>query len=233
MINFLSMSIRTIIAIIFSIPKSIYVNYKCLPFKKAWKLPILVSSRTVLSGKLKKDSLRISTDEIHFGMVKLGVSKGSFRLSHEESYLYVGDGQIIFEGYANIAAGFHLTIGQGAVLSLGKNASINSNILIVCRKSIVLGQNFHAGWDCTLMDNDGHLIQELETGNITNYPRPIVIGDNVWIGARVTILKGLSLASGSIIPLGSIIIKSNIIPYTIYGGTPNHKIKEGVARIDM
>jgi acetyltransferase-like isoleucine patch superfamily enzyme len=204
-----------------------------LPFKEAWKLPILVNPRTILSGRLKKYSLKISADDIHFGMVKLGITMGPFRLSKKDCYLYVEDGQVVFNGCANIASGFHLAVGEGAILSLGDNAWINSNVLIVCRKGITIGQNFLAGWNCTLMDNDGHIIQELETGCTINQPKPILIGENVWIGACVTVLKGLSLVSGSIIPLGSIVIKSNSTPYTIYGGTPNHIIKEGVARIDM
>jgi acetyltransferase-like isoleucine patch superfamily enzyme len=50
----------------------------------------------------------------------------------------------------------------------------------------------------------------------------VVIEDDVWIGANVLILKGVTIGKGSIIGAGSVVVK-NISPYTVYVGTPSNK----------
>ena len=61
--------------ILVSIPKSIYMNFKYLPFKKAIRLPILVSSKCMflfLNGKLNIEG------EIRTEMIKIGIGNTGF-----------------------------------------------------------------------------------------------------------------------------------------------------------
>ncbi len=55
--------------------------------------------------------------------------------------------------------------------------------------------------------------------------RPIVIEDDVWIGARVILLPGIRIGKGSVIGAGSVVTK-NVSPYIIVGGNPAKKIGE-------
>lgn len=55
--------------------------------------------------------------------------------------------------------------------------------------------------------------------------KPVIIENNVWIGARVTILCGVTIREGSIIAAGSVVVKSTP-PFTISGGVPAKIIKE-------
>jgi len=54
---------------------------------------------------------------------------------------------------------------------------------------------------------------------------PIVIEEDVWVGARVTILKGVKISKGCIIAAGSIVNKTTE-PYGIYAGAPAKRLRD-------
>ena len=54
--------------------------------------------------------------------------------------------------------------------------------------------------------------------------RAIIIGDDVWIGAKTIILPGVCVGSHSIIGAGSVVTK-DVAPYSIIGGSPAKLIK--------
>lgn len=55
-------------------------------------------------------------------------------------------------------------------------------------------------------------------------PRPVLIEDDVWIGARVIILPGVKVGKGSVIGAGSVVTK-DVMPYTVVGGNPARVLK--------
>lgn len=54
---------------------------------------------------------------------------------------------------------------------------------------------------------------------------PVVIEDDVWCGANVTILKGVTIGHGSVVAAGAVVTKS-CPPYSIIGGVPARVIKK-------
>lgn len=54
--------------------------------------------------------------------------------------------------------------------------------------------------------------------------KPIIIGNDVWIGARVVILDGVKVGDGAVIATGAIVTK-DVPPYAIVGGVPAKIIK--------
>lgn len=54
--------------------------------------------------------------------------------------------------------------------------------------------------------------------------KPIIISENVFIGARCIILKGVSIGAGAIIGAGSVVTKS-VPPYSVWAGNPARLIK--------
>ena len=77
------------------------------------------------------------------------------------------------------------------------------------------------------MDSDLHIIKD-EKGNVINSPKSIIIGDNVWIGCRCTLLKGSRIANGSIIGAGSIITNDISMDSGLFVGSPARLIKKGL-----
>ena len=62
--------------------------------------------------------------------------------------------------------------------------------------------------------------------------RELIIDDDVWIGARVTILQGLNIGRGSIVAAGAVVTR-NVEPYTIVAGVPARPIKKRFSEGDM
>ena len=55
--------------------------------------------------------------------------------------------------------------------------------------------------------------------------RPVVIGNDVWIGENVSILSGVKIGDGAVVACGSVVVK-DVEPYTIVGGVPAKAIKK-------
>jgi acetyltransferase-like isoleucine patch superfamily enzyme len=102
----------------------------------------------------------------------------------------------------SLEAGVRLEVYRNAVLSIGKGTYLNRNVHIVANESVSIGQQVKIGWDTVIMDTDlhGHSGKPARS-------RPVVIGDNVWIGCRALILKGVRIGNGAIVGAGAIVTK--------------------------
>lgn len=65
-----------------------------------------------------------------------------------------------------------------------------------------------------------------DNGNVNGnpYDLPVVIEDDVWVGANVTILKGVTIGRGSVVAAGAVVTRS-CPPYSIIGGVPAKVLK--------
>jgi len=110
-------------------------------------------------------------------------------------------GRILVES-CSLEPGVRLEVYPGGVLTVGKGTYLNRNVHIVVSESVSIGQQCKIGWDTVIMDTDlhGHSGKPARS-------RPVVIGDNVWIGCRALILKGVRIGDGAIIAAGAIVTK--------------------------
>ena len=60
---------------------------------------------------------------------------------------------------------------------------------------------------------------ELHNRNVRPEPRPVVIGSDVWIGAKASVMPGITIGDGSVIGTASVVTK-DVPPFTIVGGVP-------------
>lgn len=122
----------------------------------------------------------------------------------------------------SIYYGADIILFKGAKLKLGYGF-FNSNIKIRCHEKIEIGENVAISHDVTIMDSDAH--EGLWEGY--EKTKPIKIGNHVWIGTRVTILKGVTIGDNAIIAAGSVVTK-DVPNNTIVAGVPAKVIKTNI-----
>lgn len=205
--------------------KSIYFNFKYLPFKKAVRLPIFISNKVYL--KKCKGIIEISEDSLLTGMIKIGYGEvGIFDNKNSRSIWQV-EGTVIFRGRANIGHGSKISVDKDAILDIGDKFKITAESSIIANKEIRFGTGCLLSWDVLIMDTDYHKIKD-KLGRIVNPSTPVIIGENVWIGCRCLILKGSKIADNSVIGANSF-IKSDISKKTgVFAGNPIRLVKENV-----
>ena len=124
-------------------------------------------------------------------------------------------------------------LGHGGQVRIGNHCFVGENSYIWSGKSVHIGDRVLIGHNCNVFDNDGHpfdkderhaqfkkIFSDGHPKNINLSDREVIIEDDVWIGANVTVLKGTRIGKGAIIGAGSIVSR-NIEPFTVNAGSPS------------
>ncbi|HKL10089.1 MAG TPA: acyltransferase [Clostridia bacterium] len=130
-----------------------------------------------------------------------------------------------------LKAGKNINIEKGAYFGSGKGISIGdySGIGVGAKLSgkITIGSHVMMGPEVMIYTANHNYgrddIPMIEQGD--SEMKPVVIGDDVWIGARAIILPGVELGKGCIIAAGSVVTK-DVPQYSIAGGNPAKVIKK-------
>lgn len=125
-------------------------------------------------------------------------------------------------GQFKIYSGSVVAVYDKAFLQLG-SGYINNFGDIHCFNKITIGENVLISSNVSIRDSDNHMINNQKE----SVSAPIIIGNNVWIGMRSTILKGVTIGEGAIVAAGSIVTR-NVPPYSLVAGIPAKVIKEQV-----
>ncbi|MBY0444043.1 MAG: acyltransferase [Burkholderiales bacterium] len=114
-----------------------------------------------------------------------------------------------------------------ATISIGDDCGI-SECSITSQNEIFIGNRVLIGAGCSIFDTDFHLTasedRRYNRSNAVIPSTPVIIDDDVWLGAKVTILKGVKIGKGSIIAAGSV-VAGEIPDGVIAGGIPAKVIK--------
>jgi acetyltransferase-like isoleucine patch superfamily enzyme len=214
--------IVNIIRYISGLPKSIYVNLRVLPFNQAIFLPIIVSRKT----KLQSLSGKVILGKIKPGIIRIGFggSDNMIDYSYKRTILKIC-GIINFKGKAKIGMGSRLLVYGN--LNIGDNFNITGDALISCANKISIGDNTMLAWESVIMDSDQHDILD-KNNTCINVGKEIIIGDNVWIGARAFILKNSIIQNGCIVGANTTITKSFQNKNCIIAGNSPKIIKERI-----
>ena len=211
-----------------ALPGSIWLNFTVLPLRQAWRLPVLVSHRTVmenLSGKIELD-----VEELRTGCVKIGFATcqcSDFRYDRTRLNLR---GCWRLQGDCAIGAGCHLEVSETGCLTTGRNFHLGPRSVVVCHKSVTFGRDCLTSWNCTIMDTDQHELIDND-GVVTNADREIKFGNNVWLGCHVVVPKGVILPDDTTVGAGSVLRGRYDERETVLAGNPAVVLKRGVKRI--
>lgn len=150
----------------------------------------------------------------------------NFRLG-ERTRLYIQNSwnignNVTIETYCSIFSRETINAGR---LSVGDGSRIGDNTIIDLVDDVEIGNNVAIGPNCTFYTHD-HIYtnKNLPTWKGGIIKKPIIIEDDSWIGANVTILPGVLIGRRSIVAAGSVVTTS-VPSNSIYAGVPAKLIK--------
>jgi acetyltransferase-like isoleucine patch superfamily enzyme len=108
-----------------------------------------------------------------------------------------------------------LEIKHDAVFDSGY-FSANGGSVIIAHKHITFGEDVMIGRNVIVYDSDFHTINNQE-GVPCNPPKPVVIGDHVWLTTNVMVQKGVAIGKDSLVTAYTVVNK-NMPEHSIIGG---------------
>ena len=168
--------------------------------------------------------------------IKLGKNDRFKKIPHIQiegsAKLYIGNNVMINSDNRNYHFNMHsrckiMADRSNAVIRIDDNCRIHGTC-IHAFELISIGKNCLIAANTQIMDGNAHDLSFTSVENriyTRGTSKPIVIEDNVWIGANVIILPGVTIGKGSVISAGSVVHKS-IPAMVVAGGNPIHIIKE-------
>jgi acetyltransferase-like isoleucine patch superfamily enzyme len=167
-------------------------------------------------------------------------------------YRFIGDGRGVNLDIADDCNVRNLAIevrGEGNRLTIGPGCRIAGHIFLADGASVEMGAGttalrvlIHAheggrveiGEDCMISSEvvfrpaDAHPFYDMVTGERLNPPRPIVVGDHVWLGERAYLTSGSGVGAGSIVGAGSTVTKRLRASNMVLVGSPARIVRRGV-----
>jgi maltose O-acetyltransferase len=110
-------------------------------------------------------------------------------------------------------------------IEFGNNVTINEDCYIVGKGGLVFGDNIMMGAGCKIVTttHNAFAIDKPMREQGLSFEK-IIVGNDVWFGFNVVVLKGCNIGNGVILAAGCILATKNIENYTIWGGVPAKKI---------
>ena len=129
--------------------------------------------------------------------------------------------------YVGLYKSCSLAVQKNATITIGEGSGF-SGVSLYAKRSITIGNYVNCGGNVSIWDTDFHPLDDKErrlhkVSAIVS--KPVVIEDDVFIGANATVLKGVTIGARSIIGAGSVVTK-NIPAGEIWAGNPAVFIKK-------
>ena len=148
----------------------------------------------------------------------------SINMYGDNNVLKIDENSRFLHARINLNSGTNVRIGKGFTCCSG----------LVIRNKHALGVSIRIGNDCMFSENvhirstDGHTIFDKDTLEPINKPENIVIGDHVWLGDAVCVLKGSIIPDNSVVGAKAVVTKAFDEPNVILAGIPARIIKRNI-----
>lgn len=136
-------------------------------------------------------------------MIKIGKRDWYVATSIAQT-IWTINGSLVFGGSARFMHGSYLLVARSGKLEIGTGALFGTNVHLCCFDRIQLGHDVRMAWDNQIMDSSFHYIEKLDSGEVPPLTKPVIIGNNVWMGNRVTISKGAVLPDYTVVASNSL-----------------------------
>jgi acetyltransferase-like isoleucine patch superfamily enzyme len=183
--------------------------------------------------ELRRNSTHDGASWRHAARIGHGVlihKNASFSAGSSPEALTIGDqcriyGQIRLLGAGRLSIGHHSFLGPASRIWCSEKIEIGSHVLISHDVDIHDSNSHSLHWQ----DRRDELVANFERGDHSVPPRvptvPTHIHDDVWIGFKSSILKGVTIGRGAVVAAGSVVTK-DVSPFTMVAGNPARVIKE-------
>jgi acetyltransferase-like isoleucine patch superfamily enzyme len=181
---------------------------------------IIVATKTVITNR--KNIILNKNSELRIG-------RNNFRIPTKYDYTIINishNGKLFINGRVALGQGTRILIANNAEIYIGNNTYITGLSKLICHKRITIGSNCAISWNVQIMDTDFHYI--IENGEKRINSKPIIIGDHVWIGSNVSILKGVNIGSNSVIAANSVVTR-DVPACCLVAGNPAKVIKNNIS----
>lgn len=200
--------------ILFSLPMTLWFNFRFLPFKQAVKLPVWFY-RPKFYGKGK---YRIE-GKVYPGMIRMGFPMVT--VFREKGVVLENRGEIVFKGSVRLGGGSGISVGSEGMLIIGDKFCNQTGGKIVCYHKVLFGDKVRLGWDVLVCDTDFHTMRSEDGSRYTKGYGPIEVMDDVWVGSYCKIFKNTVIPQKCTVGANSVISKKiECRPYSlIYTGS--------------
>lgn len=121
--------------------------------------------------------------------------------------------------------GFFLNpTGAHARISIGRRCFFNNYCSINCHESITIGDGCTFGEGVRIYDHDHDFRGLKQKGEAPYITAPVTIGDGVWCGSNVLILKGVSIGSHAVVGAGTVVVH-DVPPDTLIYAKQNLELR--------
>jgi acetyltransferase-like isoleucine patch superfamily enzyme len=110
-------------------------------------------------------------------------------------------------------------------IRIGNNNWFNNNTMLCALGSIRIGNDCQIGDLVSIVDADFHETNPATRNRSPGEVKPIVIGNNVWIGSRAMILKGVTIGDNSVVGAMSLVTRE-VPPNCIVAGVPAKVVRQ-------
>lgn len=155
------------------------------------------------------------------GRLLLGRRHNVERFAASDLRLVGDDATLQVDGLFSIFSGFSISVNPGATLRLG-SGRINSRCVIDCFDAITIGHDVAISKGVVIRDSDNHSV-----GDARPVSAPVNIGNHVWIGLNVIVLKGVTIADGAVVAAGAVVTR-DVPGGALVGGVPAKVMREHV-----
>ena len=181
-----------------------------------------IKNKLEIFGKLRKNKIKISGNNNIIYVGKNSILRDcNIFIKGNNNILYIGDDCVVNKTSI-------ILDNEGAEIRIGNQTSIaKAQIVSLEPYKIEIGDDCMLSYDIEIRNTDSHKIYDKNTNKRINEGNSVNIGNHVWLGMRVIILKGVTIEDNSIVAGGSIVTK-DVKSNTIVSGSPAKQIKENV-----
>lgn len=172
-------------------------------------------SLSLVISKSARYALELATAKIYLSSVNdVGPGVRTLEQPRIDNQGYISIGAHTLLRSVNVPV--ELAASPGAELRIGEDCSINYGVSIGCTESIRIGARCRLGPYVMVVDSAFH---ELLNRSQRPPSQPVIIEDDVWLGAKCSVMPGVTIGRGAVVGTNAVVTR-DVPPFSVVAGVP-------------